>query len=340
MDKSALEITFNEKGQCNFCDEAQKQLASIKPLQTELARWTLVRDMHRARSEDENAYDCLIGLSGGADSSFLLTLAVKYGLKPLCFSVDNGWNDPRADENIMRLVEGLKVPFIKIVIDQNKFTSLQSAFMKAGVLNIEIPTDHVLMAVSYELAAKYKIKYILSGGNVATESIMPASWGYSARDLTHIEDIYTKMTGRKLEGIPTCSIWKWNYYRWIKRIKTVYFLDYFQYDRKSAIAYLNQRFGWLDYGDKHEESLFTCWFQNFYLFQKYSIDKRKAHYSSMINSGQMTRNEALDRLTASPIYPMLGLESKVLEYPKRSHDEFLKDKWYPRIAAAVKLCRL
>lgn len=335
MDKSAFDITFDEKGECNFCKTAQRELLSIKPLQTELARWTLIRDIKRARKDDDK-YDCLIGLSGGVDSSYMLTLAMKYGLKPLCFSVDNGWNDPVADENLMRIVEGLKVPFIKIVLDRKKFLALQGAFMQAGVVNIEIPTDHVLMAVSYELAAKYGVKYILSGGNVATESIMPASWGYNARDLTHIKDIYTRMTGKKLEGIPVCSIWKWNWYRWIKRIKIVYFLDYFEYDRPSAIAYLQSRFAWRDYGDKHEESTFTKWFQNFYLFEKYSIDKRKAHYSSLINSGQMTRPDALERLGESPVYPMLGLEHKVMGYPKRAHEEFAMDKWYSRIAWLVK----
>lgn len=336
MDRSALEIEFDENGVCNFCKQAQKALEEIKPLQNELARWTLVRDIHRTRRGD-TGYDCLIGLSGGADSSYMLTLAVKYGLKPLCFSVDNGWNDPAADENIMRLVEGLKVPFMKIAIDRTKFGELQGAFLQAGLINVEIPTDHVLMAVSYELAEKYLIKYILSGGNVATESIMPPSWGYNARDLTHIQDVYTKVTGKKLTGLPTCSIWKWNYYRWIKGIKTVYWLDYFEYDRASAIAYLEERFGYKNYGEKHEESTFTKWFQNFYLFEKYAIDKRKAHYSSMINSGQMTRKDALDRLTASPIYPMLGIENRVFAYPKRAHDEFAKDKWYPRIASFVKL---
>ena len=133
--------------------------------------------------------------------------------------------DSVADENIMKLVEGMKVPFFRYNIDLNKFRELQSAFLKSGVKNVEIPTDAVLMAVSYELANRYGIKTILSGGNVATESIMPPSWGHNARDLTHIKAIYKKFIGKKLSGLPMCSIWKWNFYRWIKKIKIMYLLD-------------------------------------------------------------------------------------------------------------------
>jgi len=328
MDKSASEIVFDADGVCNFCHQAQKSLSEIKQ-----------GDLSQVKIKGEK-YDCLIGLSGGVDSSFLLHNAVKMGLRPLCFSVDNGWNDPRADENIMRLVETLKVPFYRYTIDIPKFRDLQSAFIKAGLPNLEIPTDHILLATSYELASKYGIKYILSGGNVTTESIMPASWGYNARDLVHIKDVYKKMTGRKLTGLPVCGLLKWNYYLWIKRIKIIYLLDYLNYNRREAIKVLQKEYGWNDYGAKHEESIFTSWFQNYYLFEKFGFDKRKAHLSSLINSGQITREEALEELNNNPIYPEIGLEKKVMQYPIRSHDEFKKDEWlYNLISRFVKLWR-
>lgn len=217
MDGSAKELVLDKKGICNFCHQAQKSLEEIKhspPLP--------LKDIKNTN----NKYNCLIGLSGGVDSSTTLYWAIKLGLKPLCFSVSNGWDDPRAYENVMRLVEGLKVPFYRYTIDLKKFKELQSAFIKAGQINIEIPTDHILMATTYEMANKYGIKWILSGGNVATESIMPASWGYQPRDLKHIKSVYRWSTKKNLKGLPVCGLLKWNYYRHIKHIKILYLLDY------------------------------------------------------------------------------------------------------------------
>lgn len=330
MDRSASEITFDEKGVCNFCHQAQRELKLIESLNV----IDLVNEIKEYGKDKK--YDCLIGLSGGVDSSFTLHNAVALGLRPLCFSVDNGWNDPKADENIMRLVEGLKVPFLRYVIDVAKFRDLQAAFMKAGLPNLEIPTDHILMATTYEVAAEYGIKYVVSGGNVATESIMPASWGYNARDLVHIKDVYKRMTGKILTGLPMCSLLKWNYYRWIKGIKIVYLLDCIDYNKNDAAALLAEKYGWQEYGDKHCESVFTNWFQSFWLFEKFSIDKRKAHLSSLINSGQMTRDDALDALGKPLYFPTLGLEKRAMAYVKGSHDSYKKDR-YDLIAKFMRL---
>jgi hypothetical protein len=222
MDGSSEELVLDANGVCNFCHQAQQSLKEIESEKHNLSN--IIKQIKR--DGQGKKYDCLIGLSGGVDSSMTLHYAVKMGLRPLCFTVDNGWNDPKADENIMRIVETLKVPFYRYVIDRLSFNDLQSAFLLAGVPNVEIPTDHVLMATSYEMADKYNIKWILSGGNVSEESCMPPSWGYNARDLTHIKDIYKKMKGVSLKGLPLCGIWKWNYYKWIKSIKIFYLLDY------------------------------------------------------------------------------------------------------------------
>lgn len=332
MDGTAEEITFDEKGVCNFCHQAQQALKEIK-----LDKPNLFGFIERVKEDGKNnKYDVLIGLSGGADSSTALVEAVNLGLRPLCYSIDNGYNDPKADENIMRLVEGLKVPFFRYTIDLKRFKELQGAFIQAGLPNLEIPTDHILMASSYEMAAKYNIKWIISGGNVATESIMPPSWGYNARDLTHIKDVYKWATGKKLTGLPLCGIWKWNYYRWIKGIKTFYLLDYTDYNLGKSKEMLKKEFGWQNYYEKHCESLFTWWFQYFYLFEKFGIDKRKPHYASLINSGQMTRKEAFEKLAGRPEHPQLGIEKRVLKYHKHKHEDFKMDKWYPRIAKVIK----
>lgn len=322
MDKSAPEITFDENGVCNFCRQAQKALKEIYTFD-DMEKYRLAT---KIRGKFQGKYDVIIGLSGGIDSSFALLKIVELGLRPLVFSIDNGWNDPIADENIMNLVEGLEVPFYRLNIDLAKFKELQASFLRAGVINIEIPSDHIIVASAYQMAEEYDVKYIISGGNTATESIMPYSWSYPARDLRHIKAIYKKFTGKRLKGLPMMSLLKFNYYRWIKGIKVVNILDYYDYHRAEAIKILQQRFGWKDYGEKHEESVWTKWFQNFYLFEKFGIDKRKAHYSSLINSGQMTREEALRKLEANPIYPQLGIEKKVLEYPKHDHHDYPTDE--------------
>ena len=221
MDTSADEFELVGNG-CYFCELARKSLAEIEKEKINLNKW-----IERIKKDGEDKeYNCLIGLSGGIDSSFTLHKAIELGLRPLCFTVDTGYNKPAADENILKMVETLKVPFFRYTIDLEKFRELQGAFIKAGLKNIEIPTDAVLMATTYEVANKVGIKWILSGGNVASESVMPFSWGYNARDAVHIKGVYKKITGKKLTGLPICSLLRYNYLKWVRKIKTLYLLDY------------------------------------------------------------------------------------------------------------------
>lgn len=332
MDGSAKELVLDENGICQFCKVAgaELEMARIQKDFLPIFLSMLKKDGLGSR------YDILIGLSGGVDSSTALVKAVELGLRPICFTMDNGYNDPKADENILKLVETLKVPLYRYVLDLDKFKELQVAYLKAGVVNVEASYDHLLMAATFEMASKYGVKWIVSGGNVATESIMPPSWSFNARDLTNLKSIYKWATGKKLKGLPTCGIWKWNYYRWIKKIKIFYLLDYLDYNRKESEKMLIEKFGFQSTGEKHEENIFTRWYQSFYLFEKFGIDKRKAHYSSLINSGQMTRSEAKQLLLERPVYPQLGFERKVMQYQKREHTDFKVGKWYSRIAWVVK----
>ncbi len=316
------DLTLDHDGVCQYCLDFDKREKARKVEKTNLP-WKL---FEIKKSGNGKKYDCLVGLSGGVDSSICLHYLVENGLRPLCFSVDNGYNDPKADENIMRLVEGLKVPFFRYVLNLERFKELQAAFIQSGVKNLEIPTDHVLMAASYEMSAKYGVKFIVSGGNMATESIMPECYGYQARDLKHIEAIYKRFTKKKLIGLPTISLPKYLYYRFVKGIQVFQMLDYYDYDREQSIKLLGEKYGYEPYGEKHCENVFTSWFQNFYLPTKWGLDKRKPHYSSLILSGQMTRAEATEKLAYAPVYPELGIERKAMKYPKKEYWEYPNNK--------------
>lgn len=319
------DITFNGQGVCNYCEDWIRREKVRKMYQSE---GPLIMDkMRRERIKRKEKYDCLLGLSGGVDSSLCLHYLVQNDIKPLCWSLDNGYNDPKADENVLRMVEKLKVPYQKLTIDLVAFKGLQASFMKAGVKNIEIPTDHILAAAQYQLAERYNIKYIVGGGNHATEGIMPESYGYNARDLTHIKAINRMFNNEDISGLPLMSLPKYIYYRFIRGIQVVNLLDYYDYDRDRAINLLEDEYGYRQYGEKHCENVFTKWFQNFYLLKKWGLDKRKPHYSSMINSGQMKRETALNLLKEYNAYPELGIEQRVMNYQKKDHMDYPNSKW-------------
>jgi aminotransferase len=296
MDTSDPDITFNEAGVCNHCIEY-----GIKERQRKWEQGNLPNIVAQIKKDGEGRdYDCLLGVSGGVDSATCLDYLLALGLRPLCFSVDNGWNTKEADENIMRLVEGGRVPFYRYTIDLKTFRDLQRAFIASGTPNIEIPTDHILMAASYEVASKYNIKWIISGGNQATESIMPSAWGYNARDLRFVKSIYRRYTGKRLSDLPTLSLCGYLYARFFKKIRILNLLDYYEYNRAEAIQLLSEKYGYKPYGEKHGESVFTKWFQNVYLYNSFEYDKRRAHLSSEINSGQLSRSDALEALKVPP----------------------------------------
>lgn|SRR3990167_8363666 len=312
------EIVFDAKEICNHCYAAQKAQNQHRVDQQNLP-WIIDGIKKRGR--------CLIGLSGGVDSSWALYQLKQQGVDVVAYHFNNGYNTQKADENVMKLVEGMKVPLFRYVVDKEKFDDLYQAFIKAGIKNLEAVTDHLLFAIAYEMANNEGVKTIISGGNWQTESIMPKHFGEDPRDLYWIKSVYKQMTGKRLKGLPVIPLWKEQYYRLIKGIKFVPILDYVEYNREKAIDKLRQLYGYEHPGGKHEESILTKWFQNIYLPRRYGLDKRIPHFSSMIHSGQITRQQAMEQLKHPPeeVEPPLGGGWGLAD--KKEYDDYPNSKW-------------
>lgn len=303
MDTSVPDIEFDESGQCNFCRAADERMATeyyVGPEYRQKLDDLIARIKHEGRNKP---YDCIIGVSGGVDSSYTAYLVKKvYGLRPLAVHFDNGWNSELAVENIERLLAKLEIDLYTHVMDWEEFRDLQLSFLKASVANSEIPTDHGIVALLYRMAAKNGVRFIINGGNLATESIMPDSWMHDARDLTFIKAIHKRFGNRALKTFPTVSKARFAWYILARRIRYVTLLNFIDYNKDEAVAFLEKELGWRKYAGKHFESIYTRFFQGHLLPQKFGMDKRRPHFSSLIVSGQMTRDDALDELEAVP-YP-------------------------------------
>lgn len=297
-------------------------------------------------------YDCILGVSGGVDSTYLALQAVKLGLRPLAVHFDSGWNSELAVSNIQNVVDKLGLDLFTDVVDWREMRDLQLSFFKASVPNCDIPTDHAFSSVAYQQAAKYRIKYILSGHNLASESILPQSWGYSASDAYHVKAIQRKFGKVKLKTYPTLGLFqRYLWYQTIRGIKSAKPLDYMPYVYTDAKAVIAKELEWRDYGGKHYESVFTRYFQGYYLPTKFGFDKRKAHLSSLILSHQTTRPEALAQLekpTYDPklrdedhayIAKKLGITTTQLEEiyarPPVAHLDYPNAKWLWDLALQV-----
>ena len=296
MDTTDPEIQFDSLGVCNHCHNYEKR-ASKELFDNDEGGQMLDRIASEIKKQgNRKEYDCIIGLSGGLDSSMVAYAVTKLGLRPLAVHLDNGWNSELSVANVERIVKALKIDLYTHIIDWEEFRDLQISFLKASVINSEIPTDHAITALMYESAARMGIKYIIGGGNIVTEAIMPKRWGYDPKDWKHIKAIHTRYGTSALRTYPHYSLTRFGYYLLIKRIKYVSILNYMPFRKTDAIALLGREFGWRSYGDKHFESIFTRFFQGYILPTKFNIDKRKAHLSTLICSGQMTREEALQEL--------------------------------------------
>jgi len=305
MDTTDPDITFDENGVSSHALLYERTMkATVDAANAGKRADDLAAVVARIKKAGEGKpYDCIIGISGGVDSSYLVLQAVKLGLRPLAVHFDSGWNSELAVGNIENIVSRLNLDLFTDVVDWREMKDLQLSFFKASVANCDIPTDHAFPAVAYRQAAKYRIRYILSGHNFATESILPQSWGYNAADARHVKGIQKRFGSVKLTTYPLLGIFKrYFWFGYIRPITTVQLLNYMPYVKADAKQAIADELGWRDYGGKHYESVFTRYFQGSYLPKKFGFDKRKAHLSSLIMSGQLTRDTALAEL-AEPDYP-------------------------------------
>lgn len=304
MDTSDSRITFDDKGVCDHCRDFH---ANVKPNwhTDERGRQELERLVVKIKaSGKKHDFDCLLGVSGGVDSSYMLHLAVKeFGLRPLVFHVDGGWNSELAVHNINVLIDKLGLDLYTEVINWEEMRDFQLAFFKSGVPHIDIPQDHAFIAGLYNFAEKYRIKYILNGGNIATECVRnPMEWLYDGTDMAQIRDIIKRFGTARMDTYPFSSIFKHKFYlRYLRGVKVVKPLNYRPYVKSEASELLSREYGWKAYPQKHFESRFTKFYEGYWLPGRFGFDTRRVQYSSLIITGQMGRGEALKKLE-SPAY--------------------------------------
>jgi N-acetyl sugar amidotransferase len=304
MDTTDSKIAFDEKGICDHCNTFYTDIKpNWNPNDKGWAEISKIADDIKKEGEGKD-FDCIIGMSGGIDSSYLVYLAKeKLGLRPLVFHVDAGWNSQQAVHNIEQIVDRLELDLYTEVIDWEEMKDLQLSFFKAGVSHTDTPQDHSFFATMYKFAAKHKIKHILTGGNYSTECIRnPLEWMYFQSDARQIKDIQKKFGTKKLKNFPLTNIlWHKIYLPYFKGIKLYRPLDFMPYDKEEATQFLVDNLGYQRYAQKHFESRFTRFYEAFWLYKKFGFDTRKVQYSSLIVTGQMTRDEALERLK-TPAY--------------------------------------
>ena len=297
MDTSASDIRFDENGVCNYCTEYLVSRAQFLESDPTARQERLEELLHGVREAGRGKpYDCIIGVSGGVDSSWVLALAVDHGLRPLAVHMDNGWNTELAQNNIANLVRGLGVDLHTDVIDWPEYRGLMEAFFASDVVDVELLYDNAMLAVNFEAAAKHRIKHILGGTNVATEGMrMPPSWNWLKYDKRNIKGISRQFGGPRLKTFRAIGTIDFARYH-LSGIRWTSFLDHFEYRKRDALQSLQGRFGYKPYPFKHYESVFTRFYQGFILPAKFGIDKRRVHLSTLIVNGEMTRDEALAAL--------------------------------------------
>jgi N-acetyl sugar amidotransferase len=293
MDTTDPDITFDAAGECCYCriyDERVRNEVFRGPKGEQ--RLTQIVETIKGAGAGK-AYDCLIGVSGGVDSTTVLLHLKKLGLRPLALHLDNGWNSELAVDNIKNTLANLEIDLYTYVIDWDEFRDLQLSFLKASVPNAEIPTDHAIVAINFKVAMQHGIRYIINGGNVSTEAFVPIAWAYDARDQKHVKAIHKEFGTVPLRTFPTMGIPDYLYAVLIRRIRWLSLLNYIEYRKSEAVNILQKELGWRPYGGKHYESVYTRFYQGFILRQKFGFDKKRAHLANLVLSGDMSREQAL-----------------------------------------------
>lgn len=300
MDTSDPGITFNKEGECNLCTEFLDKRAkhNYQGKESDVSFQKLITEMKDAGKGKE--YDCVLGLSGGVDSSYAAYICKNSGLRVLAMHVDNGWNSEEAVLNIKNIARKLNIDYESFVLDWEEFKDLQLSFLKASVPEAETPTDIALLGAIHKVAAKYGVKYIISGGNFATEGILPKFWHYNAKDNKYLKYIENKFGKVGIQKFPLFGFAKEIYYKLVKRMKIIYILNYVPYSKNNTIELLKNELDWRYYGGKHYESLYTGFIQSYYLYKKFGIDYRRATLATQICTGEIKRELALKELEALP----------------------------------------
>lgn len=324
MDTTEKDITFDESGICNHCRNAEKMLLNF-PMDDLRGSSQLNKIVDEIKKKGINKrYDCIIGVSGGVDSTFVAYKVKQLGLKPLAVHLDNGWDSELAVNNIKKTLDILGIDLYTFVLDWEQFKDLQISFLKAAVPDGEIPTDHAIGALLYKMAVKMGIKYIISGTNLSTESIMPKTWAYGHGDWKYIKSIHKMFGKMSLKSYPHYTLYDMFYYKMIRGIKNIRLLNLITYRKEDAMEILRNDLRWEYYGGKHYESIYTRFYQSYILPHKFGIDKRRAHLSSLIISGQISRETALQEMSKE-IYSKEKIDEDrdyVIKKLDLSEDEF------------------
>jgi N-acetyl sugar amidotransferase len=353
MDTTACDIVFDKEGVCNYCTEF---LEKLKIAHAKVVDHQAHRDKFIAKVKDNGKgkeYDCIVGVSGGVDSSYALYLAVKSGLRPLAVHLDNGWNSELASHNIASMVSNLGVDLYTHVIDWEENKDLQLSFFKANVVDIELLMDNAMIALNYQQAAKYGLRYLLSGCNSATEGMrIPPHWNNFKYDAYNIKQIHKRFGTVPIKTHPIISSADFIWYTLIRRIKWVPFLDYFSYNKFEALTMLQKEFGYKPYPFKHYESVFTRFYQGYILPRKFGYDILRVYLATLVISGQISRDEAMQKLR-EPAYPdprqeeqdrifvmkKLGFTpdsfNEYIRAPAISHETYGSEKWVSDLLLSI-----
>ena len=352
MDTSDPVIEFDASGVCDHCHNFDEHVLpnwhTNDRGKTALER--IVQSIRKAGSQRE--FDCIMGMSGGADSSYMLHLVIKeFGLRPLVFHVDGGWNSDVAVSNIHNMVDKLGLDLFTEVINWEEMKDFQLAYLKSGMPGIDIPQDHAFIATLYNFADKHKVKYILNGGNYSTECVRnPLEFFYYGTDMLLIRDIRRRFSSNSMPTYPFSGILRHKLYlRYFRGLKVVKPLNYRPYIKEEAIKVLEQEYGWRAYGQKHFESRFTKFFEGYWLPRRFGFDPRRVQYSSLILTGQMEREDAMSKLESPAlddddaarefnfVASKLGISRDELQAfmdsPKKSHRDYRNSEWLFQLGA-------
>jgi len=297
MDTTDPDIHFDENGVCNHCrTNATVARETSVPFAEGGERIIKALVQEIKEKAQGKPYDCILGVSGGVDSTYVAYKVKEFGLRPLAVHLDNGWDSELAVNNIEKTLKVLKIDLNTHVIDWEEFKKIQLAFLRASTTEGELPTDHAILAILYRAALEQGLKYIVVGGNHSSEGILPVSWAYGSKDWKYIKNIIKKFGNVKVKTWPHFSLADYFYYVYVKGIKSIRILEYLSYNKNDAMQILEKKLCWKYYGGKHYESVYTRFYQGYILPKKFNIDKRKCHFSSLICAGQMTREEALEKM--------------------------------------------